>query len=361
MKSHVCLPSLPADQRGAALIIALLIVAAVSGLAIGFSSDFQLSSARAENRWHGAQAREFLYGGEDFGLFGLANDDDLKVDTYIEEVDPWSQGLPPTPLVEMGEDSWIAGTIEDAQSRFNINSLDEKNGAEGNRGGRNQRERNRGGSTELTPAQRRFIRLLRCFEDYPVEASTAKEITNAVIDWLDKDSNLSGFGGAEASEYQEFDPPYRPANQLMKSASELRMVKGMSPELYALVEPYIIALPNTNTNINVNTASPVILRTFNVKDDLNPLTELDAQTMVDERGDEGYKSLSEFQQGTIPQQFSGGQNVMETEGLSVNSNYFVIHVSAQIGRKRRNLNSLVERSGDKAEDIKVVQRSDNSF
>src|SRR5690625_6262563 len=49
-----------AHQRGAGLIIALLVVSVGAALAIRFAGDFQLGMARAESRWHGAQTRTYL-------------------------------------------------------------------------------------------------------------------------------------------------------------------------------------------------------------------------------------------------------------------------------------------------------------
>ena len=45
---------------GAALIMALLIVVMVSVLAVTFSESFNLNVARSENRWYGAQAKNYL-------------------------------------------------------------------------------------------------------------------------------------------------------------------------------------------------------------------------------------------------------------------------------------------------------------
>ena len=79
-------------------------------------------------------------------------------------------------------------------------------------------------------------------------------MTESIIDWIDEDNNVTGIGGAETAYYTSLDKPYRPANQLFASVSELRLVKGMTEELYLHLLPLVSALPETDTQINVNTA-----------------------------------------------------------------------------------------------------------
>ena len=47
------------------------------------------------------------------------------------------------------------------------------------------------------------------------------------VDWLDEDIDPRPNSGAEDDYYMLQNPPYRAANRLMASASELRLVKGM--------------------------------------------------------------------------------------------------------------------------------------
>ncbi len=59
--------------------------------------------------------------------------------------------------------------------------------------------------------------------------------------------------------YQQKSPPYRAAHRLMISASELRLVDGFNSDLYQALSPYIIALPQVGTTIDVNAASEAVL------------------------------------------------------------------------------------------------------
>lgn len=359
MKSHVFLHSPLVRQpsslmasslsnmhscRGAALILALLIVAAVTGLAINFAAQFQLSAARGENRWHGAQAREYLLAGEDFGIFALDEDEDKEKDSLDE---PWALGLNRTAI----EGGWIEGFMEDAQGRININALL----------GSGKKEANAQEWEKFTPAQRRFIRLLQSFEDIPVDVSQAKEITYAVIDWIDEDNNESGFGGAESNYYMDLEIPYRAANQPMKSTSELRLVKNMTPELFLAIEPFIVALPSKETAININTAPSQVLRTINRQNDLAPLTQIDGETMIEDRGESGFGDISDFMESTVPKQVSQEQNDIPKSGLSIKSEYFIAKGVVEIGRQRRSATSLIRRGQADDYPTAVIQRSDHNL
>jgi general secretion pathway protein K len=58
-------------------------------------------------------------------------------------------------------------------------------------------------------------------------------IINSVKDWLDKDEDLiTGLNGAESDYYQELDPPYACKNGPFDHISEVRLVKGITPEVF---------------------------------------------------------------------------------------------------------------------------------
>ena len=141
----------------------------------------------------------------------------------------WAIELPPLPV----DGGTIAGRLEDLQARFNLNNLIGNDGKE----------------NEL--ALRQFERLL-----VSVEADPA--LAGAVIDWLDPDTELRFPTGGEDVAYIDGDPPYRTANSMVTSASELMAITGFDRETYRRLAPYVTVLP-AGTKLNVNTASDVVL------------------------------------------------------------------------------------------------------
>lgn len=316
------------SERGSALVLALLIVAVVTGLAVQFAYSFALNLSRAEYRSYGAQAQYYLLGAE--ALAAVVLEEDAEEAATVDHLgETWAQTIPPFPT----DHGFLEARLEDAQGRFNINSLRRKTSA-GNDPGVSPAQR-------FTPEQRRFIRLLQTFEDYPVAVEQAIEITEAVIDWIDEDDEVFGFGGAESLFYSRAEPPYGPSNQLFSSVSELRLVRHMTPELYQRLEPLLVALPEDAT-LNINTALPPLLRTINSPDQLEPLDERVLVDILEERQLQHYESVGDFFSSPVIQ--NAAPNAIGTNaGYGVASEYFILHARASVDDQVRYLVSYLER------------------
>jgi general secretion pathway protein K len=57
-------------------------------------------------------------------------------------------------------------------------------------------------------------------------------IINSVKDWLDYDDLTTGLSGAESDYYQGLDPPYESKDGPFDHLSELRLVRGVTPEIF---------------------------------------------------------------------------------------------------------------------------------
>lgn len=66
-----------------------------------------------------------------------------------------------------------------------------------------------------------------------VDASLTPEITDAILDWVDKDED-NHLSGAESDYYLGLDPPYVAKNGPLDDISELLLIKGIyeNPEIY---------------------------------------------------------------------------------------------------------------------------------
>lgn len=85
----------------------------------------------------------------------------------------------------------------------------------------------------------------------------AASITDAMLDWRDPDS-LKRLRGAEEAEYVAAGFAYKPANAAFQSNEELRLVMGMTPELYEKVAP-LITIYSRQPGINASIASRGVL------------------------------------------------------------------------------------------------------
>lgn len=303
-----------ADQKGVALLTAVLITAIASVIAISMVSQQQRDIRRSGNLLDSDRAYMFALGAESWAMHILDKDERDKDSLQ----DDWAETLPKI-YVEGGQ---IQGFIEDMQGRFNINNL-VKNGK---------------------PSQvdaERFNRLLESLE-------ITAPITEAIVDWLDADTDITFPDGAEDSEYMGRKVPYRTANAPMTSVSELLLVKGMTPQIYNAIAPYIIALPEY-TDINVNTAKGPVLMALTPS-----LTEADVVTLMDLRKEKPFRTIDEFRQQPMFKDRPG----LET-GINVLSSYFMLDASAQFGdHGKTRLFSLFARKPAK---IQVVMRGQGVY
>lgn len=335
-------------ERGAVLIMVLLIVALVAGLGIKFAGDYQLGLARAEARWHGAQARAYLFSGEGAAIKFLSTDDPAA--DYREEL--WGQPVPLELPDNMGN---ILISIDDANSKFNLNRLLEVKADFATKAPSD--------ASRYMPAQRMFLRLLQVLPN-PQDPHTplipspevAIAILEAIVDWTDVDKEESGAGGAEDGYYLGQPDPYQAANMPFRSIEELQMVRGVTPQIMQALRPYITVL-DPGEVLNINTMPEIMFRCINLSTELTPLSESQAKALVAEKPTTGfYASLSDFE--TAWNKIGAGAGTPADKELSVNTKYFWLTTIVQIGDQRRVGRSLLQR-GTPA--FKVVRREEGGM
>ncbi|WP_347332652.1 type II secretion system minor pseudopilin GspK [Marinimicrobium locisalis] len=333
--------SKPGTQRGAVLIMALLIVSVVAGLAVKFTADYQLGLAKAESRWLGAQTRNHLLAAESITKFVLAEDQDPAVDYYEE-------GWGVTQDIQL-DGVWVTVAITDAQSYIDLNSLGE---------GVDQ-DKAISDPSRYSVAQRRFIRLLQTFEEQlPLNPSEAAAVLEAIVDWMDSDNTPSGFGGAEADYYVGLETEYQPANQAFSSVDELRLVRHVSEDLMQLIRPYLVVMPTQGQGqqgqqMNVNTMPRRLLRTINGANDLTPLDQAQVEMLLQDKAQQGFYQNVDTFRGSQGWQSLGV--TPETSNLGVTTSHFMLEAEATINEQRRAMRSILRRNNDKVE---MIQRKD---
>lgn len=288
-------------QRGVALITAMLVVALATTAAVAMISRQQYDIRRTGNLLQAEQAYLYVQGVDDWAAQILRRDRQANaVDSLGEE---WATILPPIPV----EGGAVSGAIVDRQGCFNLNDLV-------------------GNGVANKAAIERFRRLLSALALDP-------ELATVAADWLDKDIEPIFPGGAEDDSYLQRERPYRTANAPFVSISELKLLQGMDKDTYVTLAPHVCALP-TRVPINVNTATAPVLMSL-----VKGLTEADAEALIEGRGDEGYATISDFQQSTV----LAGRNI--PDGLvGVQSEYFVVTSQVTFGRITVSYQSMMQRS-----------------
>lgn len=365
--------SSPQRQRGMVLILAMLIVVLVTTIAVSLAWRYNLSLTRAETRLHGVQAQAYLESAEALASYVLQQDleEDQQNGQMVDSLDEmWAVPTDPVPM----DEGWVSGRLEDAQGRFNINSLQAKAAALQNE---NVNYASMPPAQRFTESQKRFIRLLQTLPlEEPLDEAQAMAITEAVVDWIDLDQDVTGYGGAEADFYQQLDPPTTPSNLTMVSVSELSRVKGMTPPIYRALLPLVIALP-PEVPLNVNTMPLPLMRTMAGSDDLRPLTEEDAQMLMEERDSPeggtdapqmndpeaepvpgGYADIQAFADSPTIATIASAAGGFDTTGLAVKSDFFLLFSETQVGEQIRSGAAMLKRYEGK---VSVIRRSDANF
>jgi type II secretory pathway component PulK len=86
------------------------------------------------------------------------------------------------------------------------------------------------------------------------------ELIGNIKDWVDLDDQRSGiWGGDENSLYDKYEPRYRSKSAPFDSVEELRMVAGVTDEVWATFGS-AFSIHTRNFKINVNAASPAMIR-----------------------------------------------------------------------------------------------------
>ena len=325
-------------QRGAALIVAMLVFAVCAAIAVAMSREFTLFSQRAGNLFHAEQAYAYLRGAEELAALVLVLDYDQDQSREIPRDDlkeDWARPPEPFPLDEGG---WWYGSLLDLQGRFNLNRLI---------GVPAQERERKTGVDRFTPSQAQFIRLLQGLEEVELSEQEAIVIAESIADWLDPDSAVSPYG-AEDDYYFSQTPAYRVANRSMSSVSELRAIANVTPEIFTALSPWVTVWPESPEPLNIHTAGLPLLRSINSDDDLSPLSEADAQTLWQLRDETGFADLENFLANPV---FEGKTTDKIAPLLGESSAYFQLSARVEIAGRELQLYSVLRRAERRIESI----------
>jgi general secretion pathway protein K len=291
-------------QRGVALITAILIMALVTTLVFNLEWDNSLDLRRTYVSMYREEAIQAALGAESWVRILLQQDSSDSETDHLGEI--WASDLPVLPLGAEGDtiQGEIYGQIEDLQGRFNINNLIDEQGE------------------VHEESLEQFTRLL---------AALGIDVRFAGIaaDWIDADRDAGFPDGAEDAIYTGVVPPYRTANQILSSTSELAALEGMDKATLDTLLPHIVALPG-RTGINVNTATGPVLQSLDEN-----MTVADVEGLLSEREEQGFADLGNS--------FSSLVTPDVLNELEETSDFFQLKVIVRVDTVRITLFSLLER------------------
>jgi len=311
-------------SKGVALITALLVTSIATLTAVSMASRQFVDVRRTGNMLEADQAYVYTLGIETVAIQLLSK--------YSSEYGYDDQELMYVPYTFPVEGGVVSGILQDMEALFNVNSL--------------MTSDDKPNKTQIAKFERLLTYVLEAMDE---DAGRAKELSNAIVDWIDGNEEVSFPGGAEDSSYLSLDIPYRAANRLMVSPSEMLLIEGFNREILygktideekipGLLQ-YVTALPQTIADINVNSASVEVL--------LSLSKLFDRKIIEDMIASRPFKELSEFKQHEALDQLTKDErsqlNRDIAQGLTVASRYLTVQATGQVGRANVQLSSLIYR------------------
>lgn len=313
------LVSVRKQERGVALIMVLLAMALVVLLATGMTREQSLRVFKAGHYLAQQQGHSIALGAEEFARRILIRDfeEDREQSLMVDSPDEfWAMNAAILPL----DDSGVAEVqIDDLAGRINLNDLVGANG-------------------QVDPLTK--DRLGRLFIALGITGLNV----DTLIDWIDADDQTISAYGAEDGQYLMAEPGYRAANQPFVSITELRLIEGMTEELYVALRPHVTVVPVSGIGINVNTATAPVLMSLHEE-----LSEAQADSIIATREEERFEDIQDFL--ALPE-FAGMG--LKPAGLTLQTRFFEVVSRITYDHRVVNMVSLVFRNPEG--EVRTVHR-----
>jgi len=304
-------------DRGIALIIVMIIVAALTVIVTGFAYSMRVETKLARNTrfnpdmdWLGRSGVELARYLLSKRAPGEEQMDALhqkwaggpgRIDMdAMAELEPWEE-LPMT-NVKLGNGTFSI-KITDMERKLNINSAPE-------------------------PLLRYILEM-----HGGVDATDVDVFIDSLRDWMDPDEN-PGLNGAESDFYLSEYPPYYSKNGPLDHITELKLVQGFkeNPSIYNVFAKNFTAI--SGGLINVNTASAQVL---GLLPGMDPIIAGDI--VMYRAGPEGpYRSPNQI--GAVLEPFGMDPGSIQ-QFLATESATFEVEITAKIGPQQRKYISLL--------------------
>ena len=230
-------------HNGFVLIVVLGTVLALCVLLLGFNQRSRTSLDKADGFYRAAQAWNGAWGGLQIAAAIIR-------DANEAGVDPQATSLFTTENVFAVGDANCSVVIAEENGLLNVNRLT---------------------TADAKPDRKHVDQFLRLIDALNRDKKDAPPISYgivpAIIDWVDSDDEVTCLPfvqhdnlGAENDSYQTQTPPYSCRNGPADTVAELRWVKGMTPESFERLRPYLTCVGNGK--IDINAAPKLVLQSL---------------------------------------------------------------------------------------------------
>ena len=269
-------------NKGVVLISVLLILLLLSSVAVLIGNNYFVSFKRAQYQEFQNVSLNIFRNTESLALRKIdnelgfntkvhANNNALFMNNFIFELD---QGV-------------VTGKISDGSNCFNINALVKKI------------------KNDFIPNEKNIEVFKRLLSFNEVDLNLVDEAIDQIIDWIDSDSNPRAYG---LEDYYYSGPLNNPkeytASRLFYSISELKSLPAIKNIGWEYFDNDFCAFPDNSLNININTLKANDDKLFASM--FKNMSYTDAQYIIDNIPDEGFRNISDLKRAFPSYNFDGG-------------------------------------------------------
>lgn len=295
------------NQRGAVLLLVLVVVALLSALLTDWAFSTLVDLRLTETFRDSNRAYYLARGGVEVGRQLLWMDKN----EYDTPTEMWGVGIPSYPV---SEEATVSITIVDEDSRFNLNKVVDNLGENPN------------------PLMRDRLRRLLT----QLEIDDPDALSDALIDWIDRNQATSA-RGAENSWYQGLASPLASKDGPLDTVDELLLIKGFTPEIVAKLAPHVTVAGVSR--LNLNSAGKDLLLIWD-----SDVAASAVELLLERRQEKPYKSLAEVQEVLGIENYSALNRNLD---IAVVSQFYQITSVAQVNDGVRTVEALIEKFGNR--------------
>ncbi|MFA0812042.1 type II secretion system minor pseudopilin GspK [Microbulbifer epialgicus] len=304
-------------QQGVALITVLLVMVIAIALVSHAITRDQIAINRSGALLANTQLAEFVEGAEAWSRLALLKDyeeDKEATEPADHMLEAWA-----SPALQFNPDNGkIRINIKDLHSCFNVNNLVDSSAND----------------------------QLEIFRRLVGNVTGKSDLAVTIADWVD-DNDTPRSSATEDDGYLGGEVAHRTPDTLITDISELSSVQGIEVEDWQKLAPFLCALPESDTKININFASQELIEAVDPSASVAKLEQFrESGGILSDSGD-----LSSY-------------NITKTTHFDFHSQHFLARIAVQLGdgldyRQYWETSLWLDESGDGA--VKVVQRQRRTF
>jgi general secretion pathway protein K len=296
------------DERGIALLLTLLVLTLLVALILEFDAEarreYRDAAAFRDNFKATVLARAAVQAAR-----GVLQQDFMK-DKQAGQFFDAPTDLWAFPLTNYAiGDGLVNAQIEDERGKLNLNDL----------------------AAGGDPMSRKVkvSRVKRLFELLQINP----DLVDAIVDWVDQEE-VPEAAGAESLYYQTLRPSYRAANAPLQTLLELRLIKGMTPDIITKLSRVVTVYPPEGEGrVNVNTADPLVLQALDPR-----ITQGIAAAIVQGRP---FKTIQELDRVSSFEDI--GKELRQRNLYDVKSDLFLARMMLRVNEVIRNATVVLQR------------------